>query len=359
MRDKKRIEKIVEIKAVKKDYGDFRNSFTALHNINLDINKGEFIGIMGPSGSGKSTLLNLIATIDEPTTGEIYIDKRKLKNMSDGELSKFRRENIGFIFQDCNLLDTLTLRDNILAPLILAGLSKDESNKRVSFVAKRMDIESILDKYPAECSGGQRQRAATCRALASNPKIIVADEPTAALDTKNSIELLSMLKKLNEDDGITIVMVTHDPLIASYCGKVVMIRDGKLDSTLDNSEKNQIEFYNKILKETAKETESIFQNELEENIDESKSITDMNYTREKLKNEDIDYGDSTELLATLDKLNKNEGINIVMVTNNPKIASHCSKIVLVNDNKIDKVLEKNGKSDDEIYSEILLEKGMD
>lgn len=314
---------------------------------------------MGPSGSGKSTLLNLIATIDEPTTGEIYIDKRKLKNMSDGELSKFRRENIGFIFQDCNLLDTLTLRDNILAPLILAGLSKDESNKRVSFVAKRMDIESILDKYPAECSGGQRQRAATCRALASNPKIIVADEPTAALDTKNSIELLSMLKKLNEDDGITIVMVTHDPLIASYCGKVVMIRDGKLDSTLDNSEKNQIEFYNKILKETAKETESIFQNELEENIDESKSITDMNYTREKLKNEDIDYGDSTELLATLDKLNKNEGINIVMVTNNPKIASHCSKIVLVNDNKIDKVLEKNGKSDDEIYSEILLEKGMD
>lgn len=187
----------------------------------------------------------------------------------------------------------------------------------------------------------------------------MADEPTAALDTKNSIELLFMLKKLNEDDGITIVMVTHNPLIASYCGKVVMIRNGKLDSTLDNSEKNQIEFYNKILKETAKETESIFQNELEESIDEPKSITDINYTREKLKNEDIDYGDSTELLSTLNKLNKNEGINIVMVTNNPKVASHCSKIVLVNDKKIDKVLEKNGKSDDEIYSEILLEKGMD
>lgn len=368
MRNKKRIEKIIEIKAVKKDYGDFRNSFTALYDINLDINKGEFIGIMGPSGSGKSTLLNLIATIDEPTTGRIYIDNNNLKSMSDGGLSKFRRENIGFIFQDCNLLDTLTLRDNILAPLILAGLNKDESNKRVSTVAKRMDIEEILDKYPAECSGGQNQRAATCRALASNPKIIVADEPTAALDTKNSVELLSMLKKLNEDDGITIVMVTHDPLIASYCSKVVMIRDGKLDSTLNNSEKNQIEFYNKILRETAKETESIFENELgekvvenelEESINEPKLITGMNYTRGKFKNEEIVYGDSTELLATLDKLNKNEGINIVMVTNNPKIASHCSKIVLVNDNKIDKVLEKNDKSNEEIYSEILLEKGID
>lgn len=303
-----KLKKIVEIKSVKKEYGDFRNSFTALKDINLDIYNGDFIGIMGPSGSGKSTLLNLIATIDEPTSGEIYINEKRIKTMQGGELSKFRRANIGFIFQDCNLLDTLTIRDNILAPLILAGIDKEESNKRLIDVSKRMEIEAILDKYPAECSGGQRQRAATCRALVSNTKIIVADEPTAALDTKNSTELLSLLKKLNEEDGITIIMVTHDTLIASYCSKVVMIRDGKLDGILNRNNEEQLNFYNKIMKETSKEVKNIFGKDNvnlgSEEKEEVKKIEAIN--------NDEDY---MEFLDRFGKLNKKYGINVIMARN--------------------------------------------
>ncbi|MFR5267098.1 ABC transporter ATP-binding protein [Clostridium sp.] len=249
---------IIVIKNLCKDYGDFKNSFRALENINLTISKGEFLAIMGPSGSGKSTLLNLIGTIDIITKGEIYINNVRLKTMPNGELSKFRRENIGFVFQDCNLLDTLTLRDNILAPLALANMELGKSNEIIERTAKLIEINNILDKYPSECSGGEKQRAAICRALVSNPQIIVADEPTASLDTKNSAELLEVLEKLNKNSKITIIMVTHNPVIASYCNRVVMIRDGKLDKEISRNNKEQIGFYKDILLETAKETEIIF-----------------------------------------------------------------------------------------------------
>lgn len=255
---------ILVAKNIVKDYGSYKNPYRALTDINLEINEGDFLGIMGPSGSGKTTLLNILATIDQPTKGKVMIDGKNVRAFTEKELSLFRRNNISFIFQDCNLLDTLTLRDNIVSPLILIGESKDECNKRVEYVAKRLEIEGILDKYPSECSGGQRQRAAACRALITNPKIIVADEPTGALDTKNSNELLSILKKLNEEDNITIVMVTHDTLIASYCKTVVMIRDGLIDKILNRNNVSQGDFYNNILKETAKETNNILNRDSEE-----------------------------------------------------------------------------------------------
>lgn len=214
---------------------------------------------MGPSGSGKTTLLNLLATIDQATRGKIYIDGKYIRSYTEKQLSLLRREYISFIFQDCNLLDNLTIRDNITSPLIIMGAEKKECDKRVESVSKRLGIDTILDKYPSECSGGQKQRVAACRALITDPKIIVADEPTGALDTKNSDELLSILRKLNEEDNITIVMVTHDPYIASFSNRVIMIRDGLLDATIENKDNNQTRFYNSILKESARQT--IFKDE--------------------------------------------------------------------------------------------------
>ena len=251
--------KIIEAKNVIKEYGSFKNPFQALKGINLDIEEGEFLAIMGPSGSGKTTLLNLLATIDQATRGKIYIDGKYIRSYTEKQLSLLRREYISFIFQDCNLLDNLTIRDNITSPLIIMGAEKEECDKRVESVSKRLGINTILDKYPSECSGGQKQRVAACRALITNPKIIVADEPTGALDTKNSDELLSILRKLNEEDNITIVMVTHDPYIASFSSRVIMIRDGLLDTTIENKDHNQTRFYNSILKESARQT--IFKDE--------------------------------------------------------------------------------------------------
>lgn len=264
---------VVSIKSMDKVYGAGSSSFKALDNISLTINEGDFIGIMGPSGSGKSTLLNIIATIDTATRGKVLINGTAVENLYESELSKYRRENIGFIFQDCNLLDTLTLRDNILAPLTLANIPKEECDKRLAVVAKRMQIVELLDKYPAECSGGQRQRGAACRALVSNPKMIVADEPTGALDSKNSAELLSILKDLNEKDGITIVMVTHDSLIASYSKELLLIRDGKIDEILKRENKKQIDFYHEIVEETSKETNKLFEEDIDEDIEAENFIS--------------------------------------------------------------------------------------
>ncbi|MGL4107888.1 ABC transporter ATP-binding protein [Clostridium sp. LP20] len=252
------MEDLLVIKNVDKIYGEGKNACKALENISFTIKEGDFIGIMGPSGAGKSTLLNIIATIIKPTKGEISINGERIDNKTDEELCKYRRKEIGFIFQDCNLLDTLTIRDNILAPLELIGLSFRESNERLKRVSEKMKITDILDKFPAECSGGQKQRAAACRALAMNPLIIVADEPTGALDSKNSSELLRLLKDLNENDGITIVMVTHDYMIASYSEKLLFIRDGVIDEVISRGKQSQSEFYNKILTEGTKETNSLF-----------------------------------------------------------------------------------------------------
>lgn len=252
------MEKLIEIKKMSKVYGAGETACKALDNINFEINKGDFIGIMGPSGSGKSTLLNIIATIDMPTEGKVIIKGRNIFNLYESEISEYRRENVGFIFQDCNLLDTLTIKDNIIAPLTLMGLSKKESDKRLEYVAEKMDIKDILNKFPGECSGGQRQRAAACRAFATNPSIIVADEPTGALDSKNSAEMLGLLKKLNEEEGITIIMVTHDSFIASYAKRLIFIRDGKLEEELKRENMSQEEFYNKIVAENSKDIREFF-----------------------------------------------------------------------------------------------------
>lgn len=230
----------------------------ALNGVSLTVNQGDFVGIMGPSGSGKSTLLNIIATVDRPTKGAVMIDGKSVNSMGEYAIARFRYENIGFIFQDFNLIDTLTIRENISVPLVLEGLSKVEIKKRVNEIAKKLDIEENLDKYSSECSGGQRQRAAAARALVTNPKIIVADEPTGNLDTKNSHELLEFLKDLNEKDGVTILMVTHDSMIASYSKKLVFLRDGKIEDVIERGEKDQREFFYDIVDVTSKETQSLF-----------------------------------------------------------------------------------------------------
>lgn len=249
---------ILVAKNIEKEYGTKENTFKALNGINLEVEEGEFLAIMGPSGSGKTTLLNILATVDQPTKGKVYIDGKYVRSYSEKKLSLLRRDYISFIFQDCNLLDTLTIKDNIISPLIIMGYGKEECDKRLEYVASKLEIKEILNKFPSECSGGQKQRAAASRALITNPKIIVADEPTGALDTKNSNELLSILTRLNKEDNITIVMVTHDSFIASYSKKVIMIRDGLLDVTLERKDKSQVSFYTSIIKEAAKETNSLF-----------------------------------------------------------------------------------------------------
>ncbi|MGG7177834.1 ABC transporter ATP-binding protein [Clostridium paraputrificum] len=252
------MNEIVVIENIVKVYGSEKNRFNALDDVSLTINEGDFIGIMGPSGSGKSTLLNIIATIDRATTGHVLVGGQKVWAMPDVDLCKYRRDNVGFIFQDCNLLDTLSIRDNILAPLTLAGIPQEECNKRLERVTKRMEIIHILDKFPGECSGGEKQRAAACRALISSPKMIVADEPTGALDTKNSTELLKILRDLNEKEEITIVMVTHDALIASYAKTILLIRDGKIDDVMKREEGKQIDFYHNILDKSSRDSDNFF-----------------------------------------------------------------------------------------------------
>ena len=242
---------ILVAKEIEKIYGVGENSFNALNKVSLKVCKGDFIGIMGPSGAGKSTLINILATLDVPTRGKVLINGKNVMGMNDTDLSEFRRENIGFIFQDFNLLDTLTIKDNILSSVILSGLEKEECDKRLSDVSRKMDIEGILDKYPSECSGGQKQRAAVCRALITNPQMIVADEPTGALDTKNSNELLRLLSKLNKEDNITILIVTHDAIIGSYCKELLMIRDGRIDAKLTRDGSSQFDFYQEVIKETS------------------------------------------------------------------------------------------------------------
>ena len=212
------MEKVIEVQNLTKIYGTATSKTIALDNINLEVYKGEFVGIMGPSGSGKTTLLNIISTIDNPSKGLVELNGIEVCSMYDTQLSKFRYENIGFIFQEFNLIDNITVGENIAIPLTLSQkLGTKEIREKTVEYAKRLGIEEVVDKYPNECSGGQRQRAAIARALVNNPSIIVADEPTGNLDSKNSHELLKILKELNSKEGKTIVMVTHDSMIASYC----------------------------------------------------------------------------------------------------------------------------------------------
>lgn len=236
----------LKTKDLTKVYGGKEVAFTALDGIDIKVGKGEFLGIMGPSGAGKTTLLNLLSTIDRPSSGEICFEGLDLGSIKDRELSKFRRNNIGFIFQDFNLLDNMTVEDNIALPLALGKVNHNEIRRKVNELTQFFGIEGQLKKYPYQLSGGQKQRAAAVRALITSPSVIFADEPTGALDSKSSAELLQCLSSMNEKYNTTVIMVTHDAFTASYCNRIVFIKDGKIHAKLDKN-KSRKEFFNRII----------------------------------------------------------------------------------------------------------------
>lgn len=234
---------ILEAKNITKIYNRHtKNEFEALRGISLEVHEGDFICIMGPSGSGKSTLINNLSTIDMPTKGKVKINGVDVYSMLESQTGKFRYENLGFIFQSFNLMDTLTLKENIALPLTLSNMSKEEIGKRVQQTAERLELVDVLDKYPVECSGGQCQRCAVARALINKPKLIVADEPTGSLDSKNSHTLL------------TILMVTHDAMIASYSRRLLYLRDGCIEEDLERADMDQKEYFYKIVQINSKES---------------------------------------------------------------------------------------------------------
>jgi len=239
---------VLKVERVKKIYGSKNSSstFTALDEVSFEISRGEFVGIMGPSGAGKSTLLNVIATIDTVTSGQIHIGEKDICQMKEPELSDFRRNSLGFIFQDYNLLDTLTLRDNIALPMILSKKNIEQIDSTLKEVATALGIEPILGKYPYEVSGGQKQRASAARAIVNHPELILADEPTGALDSKSSRDLLECMQSLNEKNQATIMLVTHDAFAASFCKRILFIKDGLLFKEIIRAGTRK-EFFNAIL----------------------------------------------------------------------------------------------------------------
>ncbi|MCT4685976.1 ABC transporter ATP-binding protein [Vallitalea sp.] len=240
------MKQIIKVSNVTKVYGSKLNKTTALVDINFEINQGEFVGIMGPSGSGKSTLLNVISTIDRTTSGTISYEGKDISSLKENELSDFRRNELGFIFQDFNLLDTLSVEENIVLPLAISRMNVKEIKRRLHDVTKILGINDILKKYPYEISGGQKQRTAAARAIINNPRLVLADEPTGALDSKSSAELLTCMKRLNKEYKSTILMVTHDAFAASYCDRILFIKDGNIFSELI-SNGDRKEFYNKVI----------------------------------------------------------------------------------------------------------------
>ncbi|UEL46396.1 ABC transporter ATP-binding protein [Terrisporobacter hibernicus] len=241
------MSEILKIENIEKYYGNKGNIVKAIDDISFNVEKGEFIGVMGPSGSGKTTLLNTISTIDEVSSGHIYLDKQDLTEITPKKIAKFRRENLGFIFQDFNLLDTLTIHENIALALTINRTKKTEIDEKVLNVAKELGIEDLLSKYPYEVSGGQKQRTACARALITNPKIILADEPTGALDSRSAQMLIEMISNMNKDLGATILMVTHDSFTASYCDRILFIKDGKIFTELIKGKNTRKQFFNQIL----------------------------------------------------------------------------------------------------------------
>lgn len=221
------------------------NQVQALSDVNFAVEKGEYVAIMGESGSGKTTLLNILAALDRPTSGQVLLDGRNFAAMKDKEVASFRRENLGFVFQDFNLLDTFSLKDNIYLPLVLSHTPYQEMESRLMPIAKRLGIEELLEKYPYEVSGGQKQRAAVARALITQPKIILADEPTGALDSKATTHLLHLFSEINQT-GQTILMVTHSTKAASHASRVLFIRDGMVFHELYRGQMSKEEMYQKI-----------------------------------------------------------------------------------------------------------------
>ncbi len=242
------MRKILQVKNIEKYYRNKANVTKAVDGVSFDVNSGEYIGIMGASGSGKTTLLNCIATIDNVTAGNILLNEKDITKMNEKEVAKFRREELGFIFQDFNLLDTLTARENIVLALAITGINAKEIDKRIDIIAKELGITNIIDKYPYEMSGGQKQRVACARAIITKPALILADEPTGALDSKSSKMFLENLSHLNQELKATILMVTHDAFTASYCNRIIFIKDGKIFNELIRGNDTRREFFNRIIK---------------------------------------------------------------------------------------------------------------
>ena len=238
---------ILKLDKVEKYYGNKSNVTKAVDNISFEVEKGEFVAIMGASGSGKTTLLNCMSTIDKVTSGHIIISGTDVTELKGNSLNKFRREDLGFIFQDFNLLDTLTAYENIALALTIQKVKPSEIDKRVRKIAETLGITHVLQKYPYQMSGGEKQRVASSRAIITNPKLILADEPTGALDSKSSRQLLENFEYLNEDLKATILMVTHDAFTASYCHRILFIKDGKIFNELVRGNDSRKEFFDKII----------------------------------------------------------------------------------------------------------------
>ena len=238
---------LLSVRDVQKVYGSREAITRALDDASFDICEGEFVGVMGPSGSGKSTLLNCISTIDAVTSGSIILNGRDITQLRSRQLSKFRRDDLGFIFQDANLLDTLTGFENIALALTIKGEKADSVRAKVDRTADLLGVADVLQKYPRQMSGGQRQRVAAARAIVADPKLVLADEPTGALDSRNAAVLLEALEVLNEKLHATIMMVTHDAVAASYADRILFIKDGKLFNELRRGDDDRTDFYQRIL----------------------------------------------------------------------------------------------------------------
>ena len=241
------MEKILETRDIRKVYGNGNSAVNALDGVSFSVNKGEFVGIMGASGSGKSTLLNCISTIDDVTEGSIMIGDDDITKMKRKSKTKFRKEKLGFIFQQFNLLDTLTAYENIAIPLSIQGTAPKEIDEKVNTIAKKLDVDKMLKKYPYQMSGGQQQRVAAARAIVSEPSIILADEPTGALDSKSAKMLLNSLETMNDEMNATILMVTHDSFSASYCKRILFIKDGKVYKEIERGGKDRKAFFDDIM----------------------------------------------------------------------------------------------------------------
>ncbi|KAA1184114.1 MULTISPECIES: ABC transporter ATP-binding protein [unclassified Paenibacillus] len=239
---------ILEATKIHKSYGNKLNKQSVLSGLDISIEEGEFVGIMGSSGSGKTTLLNVLSSIDQISNGSITIEGTEISNMKEKQLAEFRKNHLGFIFQEYNLLDTLTVKENILLPLSITNTPKKIANEKFENVARELGILELKNKYPNEISGGQKQRTSAARAFIHDPSIIFADEPTGALDSKSASDLLNKLSELNQRRKATIVMVTHDPVAASYCSRVIFIKDGTIYTQLNKGEQSRQVFFNDIIK---------------------------------------------------------------------------------------------------------------
>lgn len=245
---------VLELSHVEKIYETDSTSTVAVHDVSFEIAKGSFVGIMGASGSGKTTLLNMIATIDKATCGQIKIDDQDISELSENDLASFRREHLGFVFQEYNLLDTLTVYENIALALTIKRMPKDCIKRTITDLAEKLDISEVLSKFPYEISGGQRQRCACVRAIATNPSLILADEPTGALDSCSAKQLLDTFVMLSQKYRATILMVTHDALSASYCDKILFMQDGEIIASLERGQESKHGFFIRILETMAKLT---------------------------------------------------------------------------------------------------------